>query len=326
MLLNSKDKTKGERLQPRSKTSGKSKISKMRFWENFNMFWMVLPGLILLILFNYLPMPGIVMAFKKFNPIKGVWGSPWNGLDNFKFFFTSPDAYRVIRNTLLYSFAFLVTDVVFPVALALMFYFLRSNKSLKFYNTVVILPRFMSSVIVAFIVYTILSPTTGLANQLLRFFGMENILWYQEPKHWPIILTIVHIWQIIGMQSIFYYASLMGMDETLLEAAEMDGANRWQQICHILIPHLLPIMTVTTILAVGHIMNGDIGLFNQVTKDQGMLYPTTDIISTYTYRMLTGGNLAQSAAVGLFQSVVGLIMVIITNLIVKKVSPENSLF
>ena len=294
--------------------------------ENLQMLTMTIPGLVLVLLFCYLPMPGIAIAFKKYNPNLGIWGSEWNGLDNFKFFFTSQDAGRTIRNTVLYSVGFLIIDLVFAVGLALMFYFLRSKKGLKVYNTIVITPKFMSAVIVAFIVYAILSPSYGLLNSIIKFFGGEPIAWYSEAKYWPWILTITHIWQTVGMNSIVYYASLMSLDESLLEAAVIDGANRRQQIFHVIIPHLVPIMVITTILGMGSIFGGDFGLFYQVPKDQGLLYSTTDIISTYTYRAMLSGSLEKSAAVGLFQSVVGLIMVVTTNAIVKKISPENSLF
>lgn len=303
-----------------------NRTRKTKIKENLQMLTMTIPGLILVFLFCYLPMPGIAIAFKKYNPNLGIWGSAWNGLDNFKFFFTSQDAGRTIRNTVLYSVGFLIIDLFFAVGLALMFYFLRSRKALKVYNTIVITPKFMSAVIVAFIVYAILSPSYGLLNSIIKFFGGKPIAWYSEPKYWPWILTITHIWQTVGMNSIVYYASLMSLDESLLEAAVIDGANRRQQIFHVIIPHLVPIMVITTILGMGSIFGGDFGLFYQVPKDQGLLYPTTDIISTYTYRAMLSGSLEKSAAVGLFQSVVGLIMVVSTNAIVKKISPENSLF
>ena len=303
-----------------------NRTRKTKIKENLQMLTMTVPGLILVFLFCYLPMPGIAIAFKKYNPNLGIWGSAWNGLDNFKFFFTSQDAGRTIRNTVLYSVGFLIIDLFFAVGLALMFYFLRSRKALKVYNTIVITPKFMSAVIVAFIVYAILSPSYGLLNSIIKFFGGKPIAWYSEPKYWPWILTITHIWQTVGMNSIVYYASLMSLDESLLEAAVIDGANRRQQIFHVIIPHLVPIMVITTILGMGSIFGGDFGLFYQVPKDQGLLYPTTDIISTYTYRAMLSGSLEKSAAVGLFQSVVGLIMVVSTNAIVKKISPENSLF
>ena len=303
-----------------------NRTRKTKIKENLQMLTMTIPGLVLVFLFCYLPMPGIAIAFKKYNPNLGIWGSAWNGLDNFKFFFTSQDAGRTIRNTVLYSVGFLIIDLFFAVGLALMFYFLRSRKALKVYNTIVIKPKFMSAVIVAFIVYAILSPSYGLLNSIIKFFGGKPIAWYSEPKYWPWILTITHIWQTVGMNSIVYYASLMSLDESLLEAAVIDGANRRQQIFHVIIPHLVPIMVITTILGMGSIFGGDFGLFYQVPKDQGLLYPTTDIISTYTYRAMLSGSLEKSAAVGLFQSVVGLIMVVTTNAIVKKISPENSLF
>ena len=303
-----------------------NRTRKTKIKENLQMLTMTIPGLVLVFLFCYLPMPGIAIAFKKYNPNLGIWGSAWNGLNNFKFFFTSQDAGRTIRNTVLYSVGFLIIDLFFAVGLALMFYFLRSRKALKVYNTIVITPKFMSAVIVAFIVYAILSPSYGLLNSIIKFFGGKPIAWYSEPKYWPWILTITHIWQTVGMNSIVYYASLMSLDESLLEAAVIDGANRRQQIFHVIIPHLVPIMVITTILGMGSIFGGDFGLFYQVPKDQGLLYPTTDIISTYTYRAMLSGSLEKSAAVGLFQSVVGLIMVVTTNAIVKKISPENSLF
>ena len=294
--------------------------------EPFHLDLMSLPGVLLLVVFNYLPMIGIVIAFKDYNPNLGIWGSAWNGLDNFKFFFTSQDAARTIRNTLMYSSSFLVLDLICAVGLALMFYNLRSRRALKFYNTVVILPRFMSPVIIAFIVYIILNPSYGLLNQLIIALGGSKIQWYSNSKYWPAILTITHIWQTVGMNCIIYYASLMSLDDSLLEAARLDGANKWQETWHVVIPHLIPVMVISTILGLGSLFQGDFGLFYQVPKDVGLLYPTTDVINTYTYRALQSGSFGKSTAVSLFQSTMGCLMVLITNGIVRKVSPENSLF
>ena len=294
--------------------------------ETFHLDLMSLPGVLLLVVFNYLPMIGIVIAFKDYNPNLGIWGSAWNGLDNFKFFFTSQDAARTIRNTLMYSSSFLVLDLICAVGLALMFYNLRSRRALKFYNTVVILPRFMSPVIIAFIVYIILNPSYGLLNQLIIALGGSKIQWYSNSKYWPAILTITHIWQTVGMNCIIYYASLMSLDDSLLEAARLDGANKWQETWHVVIPHLIPVMVISTILGLGSLFQGDFGLFYQVPKDVGLLYPTTDVINTYTYRALQSGSFGKSTAVSLFQSTMGCLMVLITNGIVRKVSPENSLF
>ena len=304
----------------------KKKRNRVSWKENIQMVIMTLPGVILLFVFCYLPLPGIAIAFKKFNPNKGIWGSPWVGLGNFEFFFSSQDAARTITNTVLYSCVFLVVDLVAAVVLALMFYYLRSRRATKFYNTVVIIPKFMSMVIIAFIVYALLSPSYGLINQILALFGHEGINWYSEPKYWPVILTVTHVWQTVGMNSVLYYSSLMGMDETMLEAAKIDGANLRHQIRYVILPHLVPIMIITTILAIGGLFSGNLDLFYQVPKDQGLLYPTTDIINTYVYRALVKGSLEKSAAVNLFQSLIGFVLVVATNLGIRKISPENSLF
>lgn len=311
------------RVKKEQKNSASSKVARR---ENFHLSLMVIPGVLLFLIFNYLPMAGIVIAFKDYNPNLGILESPWCGLKNFEFFFTSQDAVRVIGNTVMYSLVFLVVDLIAGVGLALMFYNLRSVRALKFYNTVVILPRFMSAVIVAFIVYIVLNPSYGIANQIITALGGSKIQWYMKPVYWPIILTITHVWQTVGMNSIIYYASLMGMDESLIEAAALDGANKWQQTWHVVIPHLIPVMVITTILAIGHLFSGDFGLFYQVPKDVGLLYSTTDIINTYTFRALQSGALEKSTAVGLFQSVTGLALVTATNALVRKISPDNSLF
>ena len=304
----------------------KKKHSRKEIRESISMGVLAIPGVILLLVFNYAPMFGIVIAFKRYVPLKGVLGSEWIGLENFKFFFTSQDAVRTIRNTMCYNIAWLILGTIFSVGLALMFYSLRNARTLKFYNTVMIFPKFLSAVILAFLAEMFLHCRYGLLNQLLNVFGMESVDWYSTPTAWPFILTIVQVWATVGMSSVIYYSSLMALDEGLLEAAKLDGANKVQQIWHVMIPHLIPIIIIQNILNIGHLFTGDFGLFYQVPKDQGILYPTTDIINTYTYRALYQGNLARSAAVGLAQSAAGLVMVVITNAIVKKISPENSLF
>ena len=295
--------------------------------DSLSLTLLAVPGIVLLFIFNYLPMYGLSVAFKQFNPNLGIWKSPWVGWDNFEFFFTSQDAWRVLRNTVLYSLDFMFVGLVFAVLVALLLYNMRSQVGVKVYNTVMILPKFLSMVLIAFIVYSILNPASGILNQIIRAFGGDGKTdWYAKPEAWPWVITIVHVWQTVGMNSIVYYAALMAIDESLFEAARIDGANKWEQTRYIAIPHLTSIMIITTILAFGNLFNGDFGLFYQTTRDVGLLYPTTDIISTYTFRGLMGGNMGVSAAVGLFQSCAGLVLVIIVNLIVKKISPENSLF
>lgn len=303
-----------------------STLKKNSIRSNLQLLLLALPGMAFVILFNYIPMGGIVIAFKKYMPRVGLFASPWVGLDNFKFFFTSQDALRTIRNTVLYSLDFLVVDLIVGVGMALLLYHIRSRRALKVYHTIILIPRFMSMVIIAFIAYAVLSPAYGLANQLITLLGGDPVNWYNDPQRWPIILTIVYIWKIAGSGCLYYYAGLVGIDETLFEAASIDGANTWQRCWHIAIPSLIPIMTMMTILGIGNIFSGDMGLFYHVPQNQGILYPTTDIINTYTYRALLDGSLEKSAAVNLFQSVVGLILVVSANAVTRKVSPENSVF
>lgn len=315
---------KGKKNALKSKTKQKSKALLL---ENIEFFLMALPGIIQIFLFKYLPMFGIVIAFKKFNPNLGIFKSEWVGFENFKYFVTSQDAWRITRNTVLYSLDFMIVGLIAAVTVAVLLFNVTNRRAVKAYNTIMIFPRFISSVVVSYIVYALLNPASGILNQVISFFGgPADLDWYAMPKAWPFILTYVKVWGVVGMDSIVYYASLMSIDDSLFEAAELDGANKWQQTRHISIPHLVPLMTILTILAFGGIFSGDFGLFYQTTRDVGTLYPTTDIINTYTFRGLTGGNFEVSAAVGLLQSVLGLIMVVTVNAIVKKISPENSMF
>ncbi len=293
--------------------------------DNLVLWFMALPGIITLFLFNYLPMHGLVIAFKDFLPIKGIWGSAWNGIDNFKFYFGSIDAVRTLRNTICYSVAFIFLDVFFGLAVAIGLYNLKTNLGRKIYNTIMILPRFLSMVLVAYVVYGLLA-NKGIVNGILTSFGLNPISFYTSPEYWPVVLTLTHIWATVGMNSIMYLSSLSSLDTSLVEAARIDGATRWQIIRHVYVPHLYPIISIIMILAVGKIFNGDFGLFYQVPMDKGALYSTTDIIPTYVYRGLVGNNFGVSTAVGLFQSVTGCFMVVVTNLIVRKISPENSMF
>lgn len=321
-----------KKVMEKAKVSGKAKISNQKtsmVKDNIEFALMALPGFILFILFNYLPMYGVIIAFKDFKPLKGIMGSEWVGLENFRFFFTSQDAFRVTRNTLLYNGTFIILGMILPVIFALMLYFLRSNIGRKVYNTVAILPNFLSAVIVAFIVYALFNSQYGVVNAMMEKLGMQPIEWYTELRAWPFILVIVKQWMTIGMSSVLYYASLVSIDDSLFEAAKIDGANTFTISRKICVPHLKQIIIIQAILAVGGIFGGDFGLFYQVPRDQGVLYPVTDIIPTYIFRGLQSGSsrdMSISAAVGLFQAVVGMLLVIITNAIVSKVSPEDSLF
>lgn len=314
-------KSKGTKALSRKKSRWKE------FKDNAELSVMLIPGLILLIVFSYIPMVGIIIAFKDYRNNLGIFGSAWNGFENFKFFFQSQDAWRIFRNTVGYGMLFIVTTLIAAVFIAILLYEVKRKIALKFYQTSMILPHFLSWVIVGYITYMLLEPNMGVLNQIIRFFGGDGVQWYSEPKYWPIILPIVNLWKNIGLKMVMYYAALMAIDEELFEAAQIDGANRFKQIIYITLPSLIPLMTILTILDVGNIIRGDFGLFYNIPRDVGLLYPTTDIIDTYLYRGLrTGDDIGITTAVGLFQSVIGFVMVVGTNLIVKKVAPENSLF
>ena len=299
---------------------------KARTIRNLGYLSLAMPAILYVIVFNYLPMGGIVLAFKSFKPRYGIFGSPWAGLKNFTFFFGSIDAGRVLRNTVLYNIVFITVGMAVAMGVALLLYELKNRLALKFYQTSMILPYFISWVVVAYIALLFLNPSYGLINKFRLSLGMEKIQWYSNPKYWPFILLFFRIWKSVGMDCIIYYAQLMGVDENLYEAAELDGANRWQQIVHISIPSLVPVASILLIMSVGGIMGGDFGLFYQIPMDVGLLYPATDIVDTYIYRYMIHSNIGVSSAVGLFQAVVGLVMVLTANGIVRKISYENRMF
>ncbi len=276
----------------------------------------------LVILFKYVPMFGIIIAFKDYKYNLGIFGSEWVGLENFKFFFQSNDFFRITRNTLLLNGVFIFTGVLAAVTIAILLFELRSRTATKIFQTTMITPNFLSWVTVSYMVYALLNPRYGFINTT---FGLD-VNWYAEPDKWPGILTIANIWKHMGMDCILYYAALMGMDHSLIEAAEVDGANKWRKIVHIMLPTLVPILCINCILKIGSIFHADFGLFYNVPRNIGELYETTDVIDTYVFRtMRVVGDMGLSSAVGLMQSIIGFCMVMLTNAIVRKVSPDNSL-
>lgn len=301
-----------------------SKQSKLR--ANIPLFLLALPGIVYMICFNYLPMFGVVVAFKDYNYVDGIFSSQWVGFKYFKYFFASNDIVYILRNTLLYNILFMFLKQFLCVLVAVLLYEITKKYFLKIYQTSIILPNFISWVLVAYIGYALFSNETGIVNAVLRSLGKEGISWYSEAKYWPFILTFFEMWKGVGMGCIIYYAALMGVDESLFEAASIDGANRFQQIIKISLPTILPTVCIMMILAVGGIMGGDFGLFFQLPRNSGALYPVTNVISTYTYYLFRDGNFSLSAAVGLFQNVVGLVLTLGTNAIVKKINPENAMY
>ena len=282
---------------------------------------------LLIFVFNYLPMAGIIIAFKNYNYSKGIFGSDWIGFHNFKFFFDSDAFFTITYNTIFMNALFIVLGTLCAIGLAILLFELKSRGATKIFQTALIVPHFVSWVIAAYMVFALLSPRNGIINMLLLNLGMEKIDWYSKPEAWPFILTVAHIWKSVGMDCVVYYAALMGIDSTYYEAADIDGATKWDKIRYITIPTIVPLIVVLMILAVGRIFRADFGLFYQVPRNVSLLYPTTDVVDTYIFRtMRVTGNMGVSSAVGLLQSVVGLILVFITNYLSKRVDPDRGLF
>ncbi len=297
------------------------------FRANLPFTIMALPALLLLLVFNYLPMAGIVIAFKRFRVNLGFFGSPWVGLQNFRFFFQSQDAWRITRNTLGYNAIFIVLGLVIAVAFALMLFELTNRATLKFYQTVFFFPYFLSWVVVGYVVYAFLSMQYGLANNLLRILGKPAVQWYIAPGNWPPILIFMNLWKTVGYFSVIYYAGLMGIDRELFEACVIDGANKWQTITRISVPLLSNLMVALVILQIGRIFYADFGLFYNLPRDIGTLYPTTDVIDTYVFRSLrVTGDIGMSSAANFYQAIVGFTLVLVSNGVVRRISPEHALF
>jgi putative aldouronate transport system permease protein len=289
---------------------------------------LLVPGVLYLLLNNYLPMFGIVIAFKDINYAKGIFGSEWVGFKNFEFLFATKDAWLITRNTVLYNAVFIVLHAVVPVAFAIALNELRLRLLARTYQSIMFLPHFLSMIVVSYLGYALLSGEYGFLNKaVLEPLGLNPISWYSEAKYWPFILPIVNIWKHVGYYSIIYLAAIIGIDQEYYEAAHIDGASKWQQITRITIPLLRPVIIVMTLLQIGKIFNADFGLFYQVPLDSGALYPTTQVIDTYVYRALLNlGDIGMSASAGLYQAFVGFVLVLATNYAVRKIDKESALF
>ena len=304
---------------------GKKKNALKEYWP---LYLMMLPALLYLLINNYIPMAGMVIAFKKLNFAKGIWASPWAGLKNFKFLFASRDAWVITRNTLLYNVAFILVNMVVGIAIAILITEVRNTKLKKIYQSAILLPFLMSMVILSYIVYALLSAENGLVNNsVLPLFHIDPIQWYQKPKYWPAILIIANCWKGVGYGCLIYIASLIGIDPSFYEAARLDGASKWQEITKITLPSLVPTIITLLLLSIGRIFYSDFGLFYQVPMNSGVLFPTTNVIDTYVYRaLIEQGNISMSSAAGVYQSLVGFCVVMLSNWIVRKVDKDQALF
>lgn len=289
---------------------------------------LTVPGLLYLLINNYIPMLGAFIAFKDQDFSRGIFGSKWVGLANFAFLFKTKDAWIMTRNTILYNLAFIVLGTICAVVVGILMSELTKSFISKIYLNALILPSMISMVIVSYIGYAYLNADTGLINKtILHFFGSEAVSWYSDASKWPVILVLVFLWKNIGYSSIIYIANIGGMDKSIYEAARIDGAGKLSQIKNITIPLLKPTIIIMVLMAIGRIMYSDFGLFYQVTMNSGALYSTTQTIDTYVFRaMMQLNDTGMAAAAGLYQSVIGFILVLAANAVVRKVSSENALF
>ena len=306
----------------------KKKFSIERFKKWMPLYLMMLPGALYLIINNYIPMFGIIIAFKKIDFSIGIIASEWIGLRNFEFLFATQDALVITRNTLLYNTAFIIINTLLGIVFAILICDIINKKLKKIYQSAILFPFLMSMVIIGYIVFAFLSMQHGILNRtVLPFLGRDPIFWYNDPNHWPFILIFVNAWRGIGYGCLIYIAAINGIDPTFFEAAELDGAGKLKQIWHITLPFIIPSLVILTMLSIGRIFYSDFGLFYQVPRNSGMLFSTTNVIDTYVYRgLMEQNNIGMSSAAGVYQSLVGFILVLTANMIVRKISKDKALF
>lgn len=295
------------------------------FMRNKQLFILSFPGVLFLFIFSYMPLYGILLPFKNYKIDLGFWKNPWVGLENFRYLFTQ-DAFRITRNTVGYNLAFIVILLIVSVVFALMLNEMRRT-SVKVYQTILFLPYFLSFTVVSYVFLALFDMQNGFVNAILHMFGKEAVLWYNDAKYWPPLLILTYVWKNAGYFTIIYYTGLLGINDEYYEAARVDGANRWQQIKNISIPLLKPLIVIMVMTQVGKIFVGNFDLFYQIPRDSSLLYATTDVIDTYVFRSLKSlGDVGMASAAGVYQSVVGLVLVIFVNWLIRKFDSENSVF
>lgn len=294
---------------------------------NLGLYFMALPGFLVILVFCYLPMSGIILAFKNYNFSDGVFGSSWAGLDNFVFFFKSGVAWRLIRNTVGLNVLFLIAGQFCGITTAIFLNEIFERKIAKVYQSVLFFPHFISWVIVGYFTFALFNGEKGLANIFLTSLGLDPVNWYGESKHWPAIMTVISVWKGCGYFSIIYLAGIVGISPEYYEAARIDGAKKWHEIVHITLPFIKPLIFVNIFLALGRVFYANFDFFINVTRSSGQLMSTTDVVDTFIIRSLTVmGNFNMAAAVGLFQGICGLILILGANWVVNRYDKESSVF
>ena len=307
----------GNRLQ--KKSSGQ---------KHWTLILFMVPGLVYLLINNYIPMAGILLAFKKVNYTLGIFKSPWCGLSNFKYLFKTKDAAIIFRNTVLYNLAFIVLGTAAAVATAILLGEVKKKKLLKIYQTSMLLPHILSTAVIAYLAFAFLSKDSGfLNNAIIKPLGGDAISWYSKPKYWPYILTFIQLWRSVGYTTIMYYATLVGIDTSYYEAAVIDGASTWDQIRYITLPCLKTTIITLTIMNLGRMFYSDFGLFYQVPMNNGLLFNATNTLDTYVYRgLLELNDIGRASAACFIQSVLGFVLVWGANALTRKVDPDSAVF
>lgn len=316
---------------------GKTKVkavkrkSELTFWQKVwrhrTLLLMCAPAIIFFLAFSYAPLPGIYVAFVRYNYRDGIFGSQFIGLDNFEFLLNSGKLWELTKNTVLYNLAFIILGNAVAVFMAILLNEMQSKWFKKVSQTMMFLPYFISHVLVGFLVYNILNYDTGFVNSILTSLGLERWAPYSNANVWPVLIVVIQLWQTTGYNSVVYFAAICGIDAEIIEAARVDGANGFQKIRYIILPSLKPTVVILLLMAMGGIVKGNFGLFYNVVGTNPLLYPTTDIIETYVYRAtIVDFNFSTASAVGLYQSIIGFVMVMACNWVVKKIEPDYSLF
>ena len=294
--------------------------------KNKTLYLMIVPALVFVIIFNFMPLYGLQLAFRKFNFQLGIMGSPWVGLDNFLIYFKSIFFFQTTYNTLFLNFLFITFGTLSAVTVAILLNETRRGKQ-KVYQTFMFFPHFISWIVISAFVTALLADRFGLLNQVIRYFGGEGAVWFREPKYWPTILTIAHVWQSLGVSSVIYLAKIASIDQEIYEASTIDGANKFQEIMLITLPMIVPTIVLLTLIAIGGIFRGNFGMIYALTEGKGALLSVTEVIDTYVFRMMRlTGNYGMAAAVGLYQSIMGFLLVMLSNFLVKRYDKELALF
>lgn len=295
--------------------------------RNKSLWLMALPGVLLLLVFSYLPMIGSLIAFQDYRAARGLTGSEWVGFENFRFLFSTGDAWRLTFRTMGYNAAFIAFDQVAGLIIALCLNEVRTRWISRSYQTLLFIPFFLSWVVVSYLSFAILKTDGGALNNGLTAIGAEPVRWYGSPQYWPPLLILINFWKNVGLSVTIYLAGMVAINPEYYDAAKVDGAGKLQQIRFITLPLLVPLITIIVLLGMGRILKADFGLFYNVPQNSSQLFSVTDVLDTYVFRALrVQGNVGMASAAGLYQAIVSFVLVIAANRIIRRIDPDRALF